>query len=448
MRIGRAMRLSGALRLPGDKSIGHRALLFNALAEGEAQVTTFRPGADVRSSAAALERLGAVRSITTAADGTVTYQVTGGGDAAAARLPGGGGEVLDCGNSGTTMRLFSGALAGRPRPVELRGDASLTRRPMERVAVPLRRMGVTVDTHDGHAPLRILGGSTLAALHHALPVASAQVLGAVTLAALAAQGTTTIDVPGPTRDHTERLLSWMGVPVSRDGLRTTVEGPAGMRARSIAVPGDISSAGTWLVAGAVHPSAEVVLRHVALNPTRLAIIEVLRAMGARIEVHGDRDADAGPEPIGDLVVRGGHPLRAVALDGARVAELIDELPVLAIAMAAAEGTSEVRDAAELRVKESDRIALMVAGLRAIGVDAQELPDGWRIRRGPPVDATIATAGDHRIAMAFAIAALAGIAGTVILDDAACVDVSYHGFWDDLASIAGADALEHLPGVPA
>lgn len=448
VRIGRSGRLAGELRLPGDKSIGHRALLFNALAEGDAEVTTFRPGADVRSSAGALERLGAVTATSVAPDGTITYTLTGGGTQAAARLPGAGGEALDCGNSGTTMRLFSGALAGRPLPVELGGDASLSRRPMERVAAPLRRMGATIDTTDGHAPLRITGARPLAALSHALPVASAQVLGAVTLAALAAPGTTIIDVPGPTRDHTERLLGWMGVPIARDGLRTTVQGPAGMRARSLVVPGDISSAGTWLVAGAVHPSAEIRLRHVALNPTRLAIVDVLREMGADVEVVDDPGGGAGPEPTGDLVVRGGRPLRAIRLEGPRVAELIDELPVLAIAMAAAEGTSELHDAAELRVKESDRIALMVQGLRSIGVDAEELPDGWRVRRGTPSDATITTAGDHRIAMAFAIAALGGIAGTVTLDDGACVDVSYNGFWDDLASIAGADALEHLTGDPA
>lgn len=448
VRIGRSARLAGALRLPGDKSIGHRALLFNALAEGEAEVTTFRPGADVRSTAGALAALGAIPATGADPDGTMRFTVSGGGTAAAARLPGAGGEVLDCGNSGTTMRLFSGALAGRPMTVELDGDASLSRRPMERVAVPLRRMGAGIVTNDGHAPLRITGARPLAALAHTLQVASAQVLGAVTLAALAAPGRTDIDVPGPTRDHTERLLAWMGAPVARAGLRTTIVGPAGFRARSLAVPGDISSAGTWLVAAAVHPSAEVRLRHVALNPTRLAIVDVLRDMGADIEVIKDADGGAGPEPTGDLVVRGGRPLRAIRLEGPRVAELIDELPVLAVAMAAADGVSELHDAAELRVKESDRIALMVQGLRAIGVDAEELPDGWRVAPGRPRDATIETAGDHRIAMAFAIAALGGVAGTITLDDGGCVDVSYAGFWDDLASIAGADALEHLTGDPA
>ena len=448
VRIGRSARLEGSLRLPGDKSIGHRALLFNALAEGEAEVTTFRPGADVRSRARALAALGAVTSSSAAADGTMRYVVAGGGTGAAACLPGAGGESLDCGNSGTTMRLFSGALAGRPLPVELGGDASLSRRPMERVAAPLRRMGAEVTTTDGHARLHITGARPLAALVHALPVASAQVLGAVTLAALAAAGRTVIDVPGPTRDHTERLLAWMGVPIARNGLRTTIEGPAGMRARSLVVPGDISSAGTWMVAAAVHPSAEIRLRHVALNATRLAIVDVLREMGADVQVIADDGGGAGPEPTGDLAVRGGRPLRAIRLAGPRVAELIDELPVLAIGMAAADGTSELHDAAELRVKESDRIALMVQGLRAIGVVADELPDGWRVAPGRPTDAAIETAGDHRIAMAFSIAALAGVAGTVTLDDGGCVDVSYHGFWDDLTSIAGADALEHLTGDPA
>ncbi|MFN8621708.1 MAG: 3-phosphoshikimate 1-carboxyvinyltransferase [Chloroflexota bacterium] len=452
VRVRRSERLAGELRLPGDKSIGHRALLFNALAEGEAEVTTFRPGADVRSSASSLDLLGALISTSAAPDGTMRYVVCGGGTLHAACLPGAGDEILDCGNSGTTMRLFSGALAGRPLPVRLGGDASLSRRPMERVAAPLRRMGAAIDTTEGHAPIHITGARPLAALTHELPVASAQVLGAVLLAGLAADGRTVVDVPGPTRDHTERLLAWMGVPIARDGLRTTIEGPAGFRARSLVVPGDISSAGTWLVAGAVHPSAEIRLRHVALNPTRLAIVDVLREMGADVTVEPDAEGGAGPEPTGDLVVRGGRPLQPIHLAGPRVAELIDELPVLAIAMAAAEGTSELHDAGELRVKESDRIALMVEGLRAIGVDAEELPDGWRIRDGrrtaTAADATITTAGDHRIAMAFSIAALGGVAGTVTLDDGACVDVSYHGFWEDLAAIAGSVSVEHLTGDPA
>jgi 3-phosphoshikimate 1-carboxyvinyltransferase len=307
---------------------------------------------------------------------------------------------------------------------------------MERVAAPLRQMGADIQTTAGHAPLTVTGRRPLRALAHVLPVASAQVLGAVTLAALAADGVTTIETPGPTRDHTERLLGWLHAPVVRHELRTTITGPATFASRSLAVPGDISSAAAWLVAAALHPTAELRLRAVGLNPTRLALVEVLREMGARIEV--TETAQAGPEPVGDLLVRGGTELHAIELAGPRVAELIDELPLLGVAMAAAGGTSELRDAAELRVKESDRIALVVRGLRAIGADADELPDGWRVRRGVARDAEIETRGDHRIAMAFAVAATSGVATGVTLDDPDCVDVSYPGFWGDLARVTGTD----------
>lgn len=435
--VAPAGRLRGELRLPGDKSIAHRALLFDAMGEGEASVTVPSPGADVRSTAGAIATLGGLLHEDRLPGGRVRYRVRGGGSPTAARLPGTGGETLDCGNSGTSMRLFHGALAGRRGSATLVGDASLSGRPMERVAGPLRAMGVDIGTTDGHAPIRVTGAMPLRAMAHELPVASAQVLGAVALAALAADGDTTIAVPGPTRDHTERLLGWLGAPVARDGLTTRVAGPAGFRARDVDVPGDISSAAFWLAAAALHPDAELRIRDVGLNPSRLAIVDVLREMGARIEVvPGD---PTGPEPVGDLVAQGGAPLRAIRIDGARTADLIDELPMLAVVMAAAQGVSEVRDAGELRVKESDRIALVVAGLRAIGVDAEELPDGWRVApaqtRTRPARARIETHGDHRIAMAFAIAAAAGVADGVVIDDPACAAVSYSTFWSDLAMIA-------------
>jgi 3-phosphoshikimate 1-carboxyvinyltransferase len=437
-----AGRLRGELRLPGDKSIAHRALLFDAMGAGEATVTIPSPGADVRSTAGAIDALGGLLGEETLANRRVRYRVRGGGSPEAARLPGDGGETLDCGNSGTSMRLFHGALAGRPASAMLTGDGSLSSRPMERVARPLREMGVRIETTDGHAPIAIVGAHPLRAMHLELPVASAQVLGAVGLAALAADGETTIAVPGPTRDHTERLLGWLGAPVTRDGLVTRVAGPAGFRARDIDVPGDVSSAAFWLAAAALHPDAELRIRDVGLNPSRLAIVDVLREMGADIEViPGD---PTGPEPVGDLVVRGGAPLRATRIEGGRTADLIDELPMLAVVMAAAEGVSEVRDAGELRVKESDRVALVVAGLRAIGADAEELPDGWRIAgaspRIRPVSPVIETHGDHRIAMAFAIAATTGVAQGVVIDDPACAAVSYPTFWADLAMVADTPAV--------
>ncbi len=441
-----ARRLRGELRLPGDKSIAHRALLFDAMGAGEASVTIPSPGADVRSTAGAIATLGGLVDEASLGDGLVRYRIRGSGLADAARLPGGGGETLDCGNSGTSMRLLHGALAGRPGAATLVGDASLSSRPMERVAAPLRGMGVTIETTHGHAPITIRGARPLRALHHRLPVASAQVLGAVTLAALAADGETVIEVPGPTRDHTERLLGWLGAPVRRDGFVTRIAGPTGFATRDIDVPGDVSSAAFWLAAAALHPDAELRIRHVGLNPSRLAIVTVLREMGADIDiVTGDLN---GPEPVGDLVARGGRTLRAIRIDGARTADLIDELPMLAVIMAAADGVSEVRDAAELRVKESDRIALVAAGLRAIGVDVEELPDGWRVTPRPgrarPSGSVIRTGGDHRIAMAFAVAATAGVAEGVVIDDPSCAAVSYSTFWNDLARIADAP----LPvGVP-
>ncbi len=454
-RVAAVRSLRGELRLPSDKSIAHRALLFNSMATGSAEVTLRRPGADVLSTMRVLRDLGTVAGVE-ARDGSVRVTIRGGGEPGATQLPAGGGERLDCGNSGTTMRLLCGALAGRlgtavggsgATSTGLVGDPSLSSRPMERVAVPLRVMGAEVVTTGGHAPLRVRGNRPLRAMRHDLPVASAQLLGAITLAALAADGITTIETPAETRDHSERLLAWLGAAVRREGIRTTIDGPVGMRARSLSVPGDLSSAAAWLVAATLHPDAELRLPGVSLNPTRMAIVDLLSEMGADIEVVTGEPAGApspsSPEPEGDLVVRSVADLRPISLGGSRVASLIDELPLIAVAMAAANGVSEVRDAAELRIKESDRIAQVVRHLVAMGVRAEELPDGWRItgsRRPRPVPVApvvITTRGDHRIAIAFAVAALAGVGVDALIDDPACVDVSYPGFWDDLESISGA-----------
>jgi 3-phosphoshikimate 1-carboxyvinyltransferase len=420
-----AERLRGRLRLPSDKSIAHRALIANALADGEADVRLNRPGLDVRSTINALRGLG-------------VQIATLDGEPVVAHIPGGGWippeQPLDCGNSGTTMRLLAGALAGRPLIATLDGDASLRRRPMERVAAPLRAMGAQVEAQEGHAPVRIRGRASLTALEHQLPVPSAQLLGAIAFAALSADGATVIKCPAAVRDHTERLLAWMGAEIGRDEWSTTLRGPTRLTARSLEVPGDTSSAAAWLVAAAIHPDAEVRLEGVCLNPTRMAIVEVLRAMGAAIEVR--ETAVDGPELVGEMLIRGGGKLRAVQLGADDVPRLIDELPLLAMAMAAADGTSELRGAGELRVKESDRIATVVAGLAAIGAHVEELPDGWRVRRGEPCDASITTHGDHRIAIAFAVAAATGLAASVHLDDTDCVAVSYPGFFEDLAGLTG------------
>jgi 3-phosphoshikimate 1-carboxyvinyltransferase len=413
-------RLRGRIRVPSDKSVAHRALIANALAGGPAEVGLRAPGLDVRSTADCLRALGV--AVDPRAYG---YAIEG--------RPERDGATLDCGNSGTTMRLLAGALAGLPLSATLDGDASLRARPMERVAALLRAAGADVTTTDGHAPLYISGRERLTAVTHHLPVASAQLVGAAALAALSADGETRIESPVPTRDHTERLLAWMGIDIERRGNVTSIVGPARPAPRSIKVAGDPSSAAAWLVAATIHPDANLVLEDVLLNPTRLKIVEVLRRMGAEIEI-GASETD-GPEPSGHLRVRSAEHLFPIEFRGDEVAELIDELPLLGVAMAAAEGQSELRDAGELRVKESDRIGAAVAGLSAIGADVEELGDGWRVRRGEPREAAITTHGDHRIAIAFTIAALAGVAAAVRLDDAACVSVSYPTFWDDLATVS-------------
>lgn len=451
-------QLAGVIHVPSDKSIAQRALILSALARGTGRITLRSPGDDVRSAAAALTALGASvgerRLGDLDGDLQVEMSVTGAGDGSGiGRLA---GEAW-CGNSGTAMRLLAGALASGRGRSRLSGDESLSRRPMERVAAPLRQMGAEVSTNDGHAPMTICGARPLRALEHRLAVPSAQVLGAISIAALAAEGATAIHVAGPTRDHSERMLLAMGARVARQaldgrGTRTTIEGPATLEARSVTVPGDLSSAAAWVVAATIHPDAEVRLPGVGLNPSRTAFLDVLREMGADIEVRpaaAVADAAAEPardpaaEPAGDLAVRSAR-LRAVSIGGDRVAGMIDELPLLAVAMAAASGTSEVRGAAELRIKESDRIAAMAVALASAGANVEELPDGWRIRRGPPARAFVLTHGDHRIAMAMAVAAWAGLAEEVLLDDAACVAISYPGFWHDAATLgaiyAGATAV--------
>ena len=415
-----AARLRGRLAVPGDKSIAHRALIVNALSGGPATLEVRSAGADVLSTAACLRALGV--TVDAVADGAVTRFTVAGTPT--------GDATLDCGNSGTSMRLLAGAVAGLRLRVTLDGDASLRSRPMERVASLLRAAGAEVTTTDGHAPMTVTGRVPLAATTHRLPVASAQLLGAACLAGLAADGETRVESPGPTRDHTERMLAAAGVPIRRDGLVTTLEGPARPQLLSLVVPGDLSSAAPWLVAGALHPDADLTITGVGLNPTRTALIDVLRDAGADVEA-SITDA-SGPEPVGDLHVRGGRPLSSVRIGADTVAALIDELPLLGIVMAAAGG--ELRDASELRVKESDRIAAMVAGLGAIGASVHELPDGWRVSPGSQQDARITTHGDHRIAIAFAVAALTGVAGVVELDDPACVVVSYPTFWADAATV--------------
>lgn len=430
--VAPSSRFAGRVRVPGDKSVSHRAVMLAGLADGVSTVRGFLTSEDCLNTAAAIEAMGAGVE----RDGeTLRIQ----GCAGRFRPP---GHVLDMGNSGTGMRLMAGLAAGQPFTVEMTGDASLRSRPMRRIQGPLEQMGARVELlgPNGCAPVRITGGN-LRAIEYRLPVASAQVKSCVLLAGLFASGTTAVIEPERTRDHTERMFRAAGIPVTRDGLRVSVEGGAGGRpsvaAREWRVPGDFSSAAFWMVAAACRPGAEIRIEGVGLNPTRTALLDVLRRMGAGVEVIPepgyDPDSDAG-EPLGVVVVRG-QELRATEIGGAEIPNLIDEIPALCAAAALAGGRTVIRDAAELRVKESDRIAAMAAVLQAFGVTVEQRPDGMavtggrRLRGGGSVDSL----GDHRIAMTAAIMALFADR-PVTVHGVACIATSYPAFWDDLAKV--------------
>jgi 3-phosphoshikimate 1-carboxyvinyltransferase len=429
VRLGPAGRVGGEVVVPGDKSISHRALLLGALARGRSFLGNLSPAADVASTAACLAACGAW--LRASGDGRVVLDGSGTGRSLSTPA-----AVLDCGNSGTTMRLLSGVLAGHPLEATLDGDASLRRRPMRRVAVPLERMGAEVEpSPEGTAPLRIRGRHPLRAVEYPLPVASAQLKSAVLLAGLAADGPTTVVEPSPSRDHTERLLRLCGVPVeSRDGRITVV--PAPLQPFGLRIPGDLSSAAFLLALAASRPGARVRCPGVTLNPGRTGILEVLREMGAGVVVEPLPDA-GGVEPVGDVEVRGAA-LRGVAVAGALVPRLIDELPVLAVLATQAEGTTEIRDAAELRTKESDRIAAVATGLRALGASCEEAPDGLAVHGPVRLRASVLDArGDHRLAMAWAVAACLVVGdGVTVIEGSESVAVSYPRFFDDLVRLVG------------
>ena len=423
--VAPARRLRGRVRVPGDKSISHRYALLAALAGGASTISGYSTGADCRSTLDCLRALGVGIDESAGANVTATVTVTGRGTAGLGRPT----RVLDAGNSGTTMRLLAGILAGHPFDTQLTGDASLRRRPMRRVIDPLERMGGRIEANDGRPPLRIRG-RPLEGITYAPPVASAQVKSAVLLAGLHAEGTTRIREKAPTRDHTERALEAFGVPVDRDDGAVAIAGGAPLHPLHLSVPGDPSSAAFWAVTAAAVPDSDLTIEAVGLNPTRTAFLDVLRRAGAEVEMHVT-DA-AGGEPSGDLRIRSGS-LRDVAVGPAEVPGLIDELPVLG-ALAAHGPAVEVSGAAELRHKESDRITALAAGLRAIGVRVEERPDGFRAERdAPPPGGAVDAAGDHRLAMAFAVAALAG-SGPSVIDGAGVVDVSYPGFFAVLDSL--------------
>lgn len=427
-RVQPGGEVAGELTVPGDKSISHRALMLGGIAEGETEITGFLAGEDCLATLRALQALG-VR-IERPEPERVRVSGRGVESLTAAAAP------LDMGNAGTAMRLFMGLLAPQTFDSTLIGDESLMRRPMERVSVPLRLMGADITTtQDGRPPVRIHGTPKLRALDYALPVASAQVKSAVLLAGLRAFGRTRVTEPAPSRDHTERMLSAFGVEVLRDGATVAVEGGQRLTGRPVTVPADFSSAAFFLVAGCLAAERGLLLRNVGVNPTRTGLLEMLRLMGADIRVHALRqEAGAGGEPIADIEVRKSR-LKGIRVPESLVPLSIDEFPVFFIAAAVAEGETLVRGAMELRVKESDRLAAMAQGLSVLGVENQLLDDGLWLRGGSGLGGgTIESHGDHRIAMAFAVAGLVA-RSPIEIRDVANVATSFPGFLE-IARAAG------------
>jgi len=422
VRLTPARHFRGRFTLPGDKSVSHRLAILGALASGGTRIDNFSSAADCASTLRCLEGLGVPVSrhghrVTVHGSGPEGLQAPN--------------RRLDAGNSGSTLRMLAGAVAARPFTTTLTGDASLRRRPVERIAAPLRAMGADVETQEGRPPLTVRGGP-LRGVDWTLEVASAQVKTAVLLAGLQADGVTRVREPERSRDHTERLLPLFGAALETSGLLTTVRGGARLRSVQTVVPGDVSSAAFLVVAALILPDSEIELDGVLLNPGRTAFVDVLRQMGAQVEAQVQAQ---DPEPVGRIRARSSR-LRGIEVPVGLVPALIDEVPALAIAAAAADGRFVVSGAGELRVKESDRIAALVEGLSAMGASAEERPDGLAIAGGRRLrGARVRSFGDHRIAMAFAIASLAADGETEI-DDAECASVSYPEFWQVLESGCG------------
>jgi len=418
MRFSRAPHFRGTFTLPGDKSISHRLALLGALAEGPTRIGNFSTAADCSSTLTCLERLG------------VSIRRDAGDIGIDGRGPEGlrePREPLDAGNSGSTLRMLAGLVAGRPFESVLTGDGSLRPRPVERVAEPLRAMGAQAITTGGKPPLTIRGGH-ISGISWRMPVASAQVKTAILLAGLQARGTTSVQEPLPSRDHTERLLPLFGARLLRDGPALRLEEGARLKGIEMRVPGDVSSAAFLILAALLLPGSEVRLQGLVLNPHRTAFIDVLRRMGGQIETGTEQTE---PEPVGWISARSSK-LRGVRVPASLVPRLIDEVPALAVAAAHAEGAFSIEGASELRVKESDRIAALAEGLLRLGVDAEERPDGLVVRGGRPLrGARVRSHGDHRIAMALTIAALTA-EGETEIDDAECASVSFPEFYPLIA----------------
>ena len=424
IRVRRAPRIKAQIKIPGDKSISHRAAMLAALSDGPCTLHNFLSGEDCLQTIAVLRQLGVVIEEKSKSEFLVH------GCSGRFHPP---KDHLNCGNSGTTMRLISGLLASQPFQSRLTGDASLTRRPMGRIMEPLRQMGAHLKSEGTNdcPPLLVEGNPKLQGITYRLPVASAQVKSAILLAGLLAQGTTRVIQPISTRDHTERMLEHFGVPVTIEGDEISLQTSSLPRACDFDIPGDISSAAFWLVAASAHPGSSVVIKDIGLNSTRTGILSVLLRMGVRLR---EEELTKGPgEPSGKIDIIGNH-LRGTVIGGAEIPNVIDELPVLAVAGALAQGTTVIKDASELRVKESDRLAVVAHHLQAMGAEVIEHPDGMEIHGGRPLKGVrLSSHGDHRIAMAFAIAGLFA-EGETLIEDTACVETSYPGFARQLDNI--------------
>lgn len=416
-----ASSLHGTITVPGDKSISHRAVMFGALAEGDTHITGFLMGEDCLSTISCFRKMGI------AIDVTENEVIVHGAGLHGLQAP---SELLYTGNSGTTTRLLCGILAGQPFTSVLNGDASIQKRPMGRIIQPLRLMGADIDGKDGNLCPLTIQPSPLKGICYELPVASAQLKSAILLAGLFADGKTTVIEPAASRDHTERMLRGLGADIKTEGKTITLVPPKTLRAVDIAVPGDISSAAYFLVAGSILPNSDITIRNVGINLTRTGILDALEAMGADIERLNEHNQ---VEPVCDLRVRSSK-LHGTIIGGDIIPRLIDELPILAVAAAFAEGETVIRDAQELKVKESNRIAAMVSELSRAGADVRETEDGMIIRGGKPLHGAAFTSyADHRVAMSMAICALA-CKGDSTIDDPQCAAISYPTFFKTLDSL--------------
>lgn len=423
MQLKQSAPLRGAITVPGDKSVSHRAVMLGALANGTTRITGFLMGEDCLTTIDCFRKMGVEIDVS---DTEVTVHGVGLHGLSEPE------QTLYTGNSGTTTRLLCGILAGQPFTATMTGDASIQKRPMGRVITPLREMGARIHANaDNLCPLTLYP-SELHGIEYTLPVASAQLKSAILLAGLYAEGQTTVIEPAPSRDHTERMFRMLGVEVETQGNVITLDPPEDLYAIDIAVPGDISSAAFFLVAGSIVPNSELTIKNVGINPTRTGVLDVLRAMGASIEEMNHR---GGAEPVCDLVVRHAA-LRGTTVGGDMIPRLIDELPVIAVAAAFAAGETVIRDAQELKVKESNRVAAMVTELQKAGVDISETADGMIIRGGKaPRGAAFETYKDHRIAMSLAVLALAA-QGESLIADPEVVAISYPTFFDTLKRLGG------------